>query len=164
MPDCQADRSHSAGWQTHGLRVQGALLRGAMQKILRSGLLNIGTPNWKTQLGESSGMLAILCRRFVLRAPGCPDVRRWGSVFLLLRRTKEKEVRDIVIDYKNNLVTSPPFNVLRSSAQCCKQRAMYRRGIAQPCFSITKTLQKPVKVWLYIGSRTAKSTDALSGG
>lgn len=92
----------------------------------------------------------------------------------------EKELRDIVIDYKNNLVTSPPFNVLRSSAKnvaCRKQQAMYRRSCSHhtavvvpmgafPSIKnkIKKTTQKKtLKVWLYIGLRTAKSADALPG-
>lgn len=40
-----------------------------------------------------------------------------GSIFLSLSKIVEKEIRDIVIDYRNNLVTSPPFDVLRSSAK-----------------------------------------------
>lgn len=89
----------------------------------------------------------------------------------------EKEIRDIVIDYKNNLVTSPPFNVLRSSAKTwratsgglCTGRS-HRTAAFGACgrcllhlyIYIYKKKNPTLKVWLYMGQRIGKERRCLT--
>lgn len=134
-------------------------------------------PKWKELSGVAdkplwfSKLLVILCWKASFPCTLCswlPRHVRWkGSIFLPLNKDVEKERRDIVTDYSNNLVTSPPFNVLQSSVKAwratgrglCTGRSHQPKGHGS---SVWLKKKPTVNVWLYMGMRRGKEHRCLT--